>query len=104
MRYGANGIMNTAPVCYTQNTTESLEIARKHYATSLKLKPSNLQSLYGLYQTAVSLGRHSKKKEAKVRNDDIAQWCMLQLLETYQENCNMEQLKVLENFLKPPSK
>lgn len=90
-----------AEVCYTQNTTESLEIARKHYATSLKLKPSNLRSLYGLYQTAVSLGKHLKKKEAKVRNDDIAQWCMSQLLETYQENCNMDQLKVLENFLKP---
>lgn len=64
---------------------DSLENARKHYLMSLKLKPSNLRSLYGLYQTAITFNRFAKvKKDAKVKNEDIVQWCTSQLLEAYQ--------------------
>ena len=72
-------------VCYTQNTQDSLEIARKHFAASLKLNPNNLRSLYGLHQSACSLIKHPKiKKEAKIKNEDILQWTSSQLLECYQ--------------------
>jgi tetratricopeptide (TPR) repeat protein len=74
-----------AEVCYTQNTLESLEIARKYYCASLKLNPSNLRSLYGLYQTSVKLAKHPKaKKESKIKNEDMAKWTASQLLELYQ--------------------
>jgi hypothetical protein len=86
-------------VCYTQNTPESLEIARKYYCASLKLNPSNLRSLYGLYQMSVKLAKHPKaKKESKIKNEDMAKWTASQLLELYQEN--PIQLKVVEQFLK----
>ena len=34
-------------VCYTQGTVDGLEVARKHFATALKLNPDNLRALYG---------------------------------------------------------
>ena len=34
-------------ICYTQGTVDGLELARKHFATAIKLNPENMRALYG---------------------------------------------------------
>lgn len=35
-------------ICYSSGA-DRIELARKHYATAVKLNPTNLRALYGLY-------------------------------------------------------
>jgi hypothetical protein len=37
-----------AEVSYTEGSMEGLDLARKHFATALKLNPDNVRALYGL--------------------------------------------------------
>ena len=37
-----------AEVSYTEGSMEGMELARKHFATALKLNPDNVRALYGL--------------------------------------------------------
>lgn len=36
-------------ISYSFGSAEGMELARKHYATAVKLNPCNLRALYGFY-------------------------------------------------------
>lgn len=90
---------------------DSLEVARKHFASALKLNPDNLRALYGFClvrqptlmhnagsnanithtnthtQASHALTTHSKikgKGEVKVKNTRFIDWAKSQLKQKYQ--------------------
>ena len=44
-----------AEVSYTEGSMEGMELARKHFATALKLNPDNVRALYGLCWVRIHL-------------------------------------------------
>ncbi|XP_074593201.1 ER membrane protein complex subunit 2-like [Brevipalpus obovatus] len=85
-----------AEIQYTINTPESLEIARSYYSQALKLNPSNMRALYGLYLTCTVLANqprsNSQKKKENVR---VSTWAMTQITKSYQKH-NEDDLSTVE--------
>lgn len=89
-----------AEICYTQGTVDGLELARKHFATALKLNPDSMRALYGFCLASHTLCVHPKVKsrgEVKARNSRYIDWAKAQLKHKYQ--LDNEKLRLVERML-----
>lgn len=85
-----------AEIQYTINTPESLEIARSYYSQALKLNPSNMRALYGLYLTCGVLANQPRSNSQKKKeNSRVSTWCMTKITERYQKQ-NEDDLSTVE--------
>merc|ERR1719300_270345 len=73
-----------ADIKYTYGGTDNMELARSYYAQAVKLCPSNMRALYGLFLSAINLSS-SSGKGAKERslNSKYAAWAAEQIATKY---------------------
>lgn len=75
-----------AEIQYTINTTESLELARAYFSQALKLNPTNMRALFGIYLTANNLASQPKAAAPKKKeNQRVAAWALSQINKSYEE-------------------
>lgn len=85
-----------AEVSYTEGSMEGLELARKHFATALKLNSDNVRALYGLCWVCHTLNSRAGKPESKTKNSRYMDWAKSQLKLVYQDS---EKLRLVERML-----
>ncbi|KAI1290178.1 ER membrane protein complex subunit 2 [Halotydeus destructor] len=89
-----------AEIQYTINNADSLELARSYFSQALKLCPTNLRALYGLYLTATNLATSLKASAPKKKeNQKIASWALTQINEVYSEKGKEDLVASLESLM-----
>ncbi|RWS10315.1 ER membrane protein complex subunit 2-like protein [Dinothrombium tinctorium] len=90
-----------AEIQYTINTQESMELARSYYSQAVKLNPTNMRALYGLFLTASNLSQQAKYTSQKRReNAKIASWAMSHITKIYEDaEAGKHQLSALEAMM-----
>ncbi|XP_017777613.1 PREDICTED: ER membrane protein complex subunit 2-like [Nicrophorus vespilloides] len=75
-----------ADIKYTQGGFDNMELARSYYCQALKLNPTNIRALYGLYLTCTSIAT-SQKASAQKKKDAIkmSEWALTKLKGSYKE-------------------
>jgi len=69
-----------AEIRYTQGGFENMELARAHYCLALKLSPSNIRALYGLFLSATNIAISTKCTSVKKReNNKLAKWALKEI-------------------------
>lgn len=85
-----------AEICYSIGS-ERIELARKHYATAVKLNPSSLRALYGFYLSCQWIGPKSKQIDSKSKNHQYMEWAKVQIKKCYQFDDH--KLRIVERML-----
>jgi tetratricopeptide (TPR) repeat protein len=89
-----------AEIQYTINTGESLELARSYYAQALKLNPTNMRALFGIYLTANNLSTQPKAtSQKKKENQRLAAWALAQINKSYSEQDNADMVGSLDSLM-----
>lgn len=90
-----------AEVQYTIGNFETMELARSYFAQAVKLNPSNMRALYGLFLASSHIASLPKcTVQKKKDNQRYAAWASQQITKKYQEKqCNDSQVKLLEGML-----
>lgn len=73
-----------ADIRYTQGGFDNVELARAYYCQALKLNPSNLRALYGVYLSSSNLAASAKctaqKKKEAVK---LTEWALSEIKKSY---------------------
>jgi len=73
-------------IYYTMNSSESLESARSYFAQAIKLNPSNLRALYGLFlSTTNPLSTSKATAQKKKDNSKLCSWCLSKISSLYED-------------------
>jgi tetratricopeptide (TPR) repeat protein len=90
-----------AEIRYTQGGFENMELARAHYCLALKLSPSNIRALYGLFLSATNIAMSPKCTSVKKReNNKLAKWALKEINNRYEEKCGKSnQMASLEGLI-----
>lgn len=73
-----------ADIKYTQGGYDNMELAKAYYCQALKLCPSNMRALYGLFLTTTNIS-NSQKSTAQKKKDamKLSDWSLAEIQNRY---------------------
>ena len=77
-----------AAIQFTIGTPDSMEKATKYYAQALKLDPSNMRAMYGLFLSSSNTAQAKSASNTKKKSISLSQWTANQIGDMYDTEVN----------------
>lgn len=87
-----------AEIQFTIGTSESIEKAKKYFAQALKLDPSNMRALYGLFLTSSNTAQNKSATGTKKKSISLSQWTANQIADIYDSHLNGNQKNTITDM------